>query len=111
MRPLIASIRLENLRHNYLLAKQMAGGPTLAVIKANAYGHGALRCAQALADVADGFAVACLEEAVQLREGGVSLPIVLLEGVFEPRDLELCSRLKLWHAVHCEQQIDWLAMH
>ena len=38
-------------------------------------------------------------------------PILLLEGVFEPRDLELCSRLDLWHAVHCEQQIDWLARH
>jgi alanine racemase len=38
-------------------------------------------------------------------------PILLLEGVFEPRDLELCSRLGLWHAVHCDEQIDWLAAH
>jgi alanine racemase len=36
---------------------------------------------------------------------------LLLEGVFEPRDLELCSRLGLWHAVHCTEQIDWLAAH
>jgi alanine racemase len=36
-------------------------------------------------------------------------PILLLEGVFEPRDLELCSRLGLWHAVHCDEQIDMLA--
>ncbi len=70
MRPLIASIRLDHLRHNYLLARQLAGGPTLAVIKANAYGHGALRCAQALADVADGFAVACLEEPSSCAKAG-----------------------------------------
>jgi alanine racemase len=38
-------------------------------------------------------------------------PILLLEGCFEPRDLELCSRLGLWHAVHCSEQIDWLAAH
>ena len=38
-------------------------------------------------------------------------PILLLEGCFEPRDLELCSRLNLWHVVHCAAQIDWLAAH
>ena len=38
-------------------------------------------------------------------------PILLLEGVFDPRDLELCSRLNLWHTVHCDEQIDMLAMH
>jgi alanine racemase len=106
MRPLIASIRLENLRHNYLLAKQQAGGPTLAVIKANAYGHGAVRCAQALADVADGFAVACLEEAIQLREGGVTLPIVLLEGVFEAAELADVEQHDLWFVVQSQQQLD-----
>jgi alanine racemase len=37
--------------------------------------------------------------------------VLLLEGVFEPRDLELCSRLDLWHTVHCAEQIDWLAAH
>jgi alanine racemase len=38
-------------------------------------------------------------------------PVLLLEGCFEPRDLELCSRLDLWHVVHCAEQIDWLAAH
>jgi alanine racemase len=38
-------------------------------------------------------------------------PVLLLEGAFEPRDLELCSRLQLWHTVHCDAQIDWLSRH
>ncbi len=46
-----------------------------------------LRCAHALADIADGFAVATIEEALELREGGIDKPIVLLEGVFEAADI------------------------
>ena len=60
---------------------------------------------------ADGFALLELDEAERLRALGWRGPILLLEGVFEPRDLETCSRLNLWHAVHCDEQIDWLAMH
>lgn len=60
---------------------------------------------------ADGFALLDLSEAERLRALGWRGPILLLEGVFEPRDLELCSRLGLWHAVHCDEQIDWLAAH
>ncbi|WP_373823731.1 alanine racemase, partial [Neisseria dentiae] len=54
MRPLNAQIRLENLRHNYQTLKNIHGGKLLAVVKADAYGHGAVRCAHALADLADG---------------------------------------------------------
>ena len=56
----------------------------MAVIKANAYGHGMLTVAQALDPLVDAFAVACLEEAQLLRASGVAAPILLLEGVFEP---------------------------
>jgi hypothetical protein len=51
---------------------------------------------------ADGFALLDLAEAERLRALGWRGPILLLEGVFEPRDLELCSRLNLWHTVHCD---------
>jgi alanine racemase len=81
-----------------------------AVVKANAYGHGIERAFAGLRG-ADGFALLDLAEAERLRALDWRGPILLLEGVFEPRDLELCSRLNLWHAVHCEQQIDWLARH
>lgn len=64
MRPARALIDLEALRHNYRIAREVTGAKALAVIKADAYGHGAVRCAQALEAEADGFAVACIEEAL-----------------------------------------------
>jgi alanine racemase len=82
----------------------------LCVAKANAYGHGVEHAFQGLR-AADGFAVLEITEAQRLRALDWRGPILLLEGVFEPRDLELCSRLGLWHTVHCDAQIDWLAAH
>jgi alanine racemase len=81
-----------------------------AVVKANAYGHGIERAFAGLRG-ADGFALLDLAEAQRVRALGWRGPVLLLEGVFELRDLELCSRLDLWHTVHCEQQIDMLAAH
>lgn len=105
MRPARALIDLDALRHNYRLARRRHGGRALAVIKANAYGHGAVRCAQALSDEADGFAVACLEEALELRAAGIARPILLLEGVFEAVELEEVVRHRLWLVVHHEEQL------
>jgi alanine racemase len=81
-----------------------------AVVKADAYGHGIEHAYEGLRG-ADGFALLDLEEAQRVRTLGWRGPILLLEGVFELRDLELCSRLGLWHTVHCNQQIDMLATH
>ncbi|MCX8517714.1 MAG: alanine racemase, partial [Rhodoferax sp.] len=81
-----------------------------AVLKANAYGHGIERVFPSLR-AADGFALLDLDEARRVRQLGWRGPVLLLEGVFEQRDLELCSRLDLWHTVHCSQQIDLLAAH
>jgi alanine racemase len=81
-----------------------------AVVKANAYGHGIERVFEGLRG-ADGFALLDLNEAQRVRDLGWRGPILLLEGVFELRDLELCSRLDLWHTVHCDAQIDMLAAH
>ena len=105
MRPAHAVIDLQALRHNYLLARQLGGGKALAVVKADAYGHGAVRCAQALADIADGFAVACIEEALELRAAGIVAPIVLLEGCFEASELELVVAHDLWPAVSTPEQV------
>jgi len=105
MRPARALIDLDALRHNYRLARSRHGGRALAVVKANAYGHGAVRCAQALADEADGFAVACLEEALALRAAGIGAPILLLEGVFEASELAAVERHGLWMVVHHAAQI------
>ncbi len=105
MRPARALIDLEALRHNYLLARELSASRALAVIKADAYGHGAVQCARALADVADGFAVACIEEALELREAGVTAPILLLEGFFEAAELALIEVHDLWCVLHSDWQV------
>lgn len=108
-RPARAQIDLQALRENYQWARQLtAGSRALAVVKADAYGHGAARVARALAGQADGFAVACLEEALELRESGVLNPILLLEGVFAPTELALVATHGLWITVHCQTQLEWL---
>jgi alanine racemase len=108
MRPARALIDLSALRHNYHLARRRHGGRALAVVKANAYGHGALRCARALHDEADGFAVAFLGEALELRAGGIDAPILLLEGVFDVAELAEVARHRLWMVVHHEEQLRML---
>ncbi|HJV25427.1 MAG TPA: alanine racemase [Aromatoleum sp.] len=105
MRPARALIDLDALRHNYLLARSRHGGRALAVVKANAYGHGAIPCARALAPDADGFAVAFLEEALELRAAGIDQPILLLEGVFSGDELDEVVRHDLWIVVHHAEQI------
>ncbi|MGZ8251365.1 MAG: alanine racemase [Methylophilaceae bacterium] len=107
-RPAVAHIRLDAFRHNYRVAKQCHGGKALAVVKANAYGHGAIACAQAIADEADGFAVAAIEEALALRQAGITAPILLLEGFFEEAELPLIVENKLWIVIHHRWQVDML---
>ena len=110
-RPIEALVHVDALAHN--LARVRAAAPDArvwAVVKANAYGHGIENAVPGLR-ATDGFALLDLAEAERLRALDWRGPILLLEGVFEPRDLELCSRLNLWHVVHHTQQIDWLARH
>ncbi len=110
-RPILALVHSDALAHNLARARRAAPDARVwAVVKANAYGHGIERAFDGLRG-ADGFAVLDLDEARRLRALGWRGPVLLLEGCFEPRDLELCSRLSLWHTVHREAQIDWLAQH
>lgn len=110
-RPIEAIIHTAALAGN--LARARAAAPDArvwAVVKANAYGHGIERAYEGLRG-ADGYALLDLAEAARVRALGWRGPVLLLEGCFEERDLELCSRLNLWHVVHCTEQIDWLAAH
>lgn len=107
-RPILATIHTQALQHNYHLLKALApNSQAYAVIKANAYGHGLVRTAQALAR-ADGFALLEIEQAQILRELGFEQPILLLEGVFEPVELDVCAQYDFRIAVHSEQQLQWL---
>ncbi|NTV11083.1 MAG: alanine racemase [Zoogloea sp.] len=109
-RPISVTIDLQALQHNYRLAKGLAGeASALAVIKANAYGHGLARCAAALAGEADGFALLDIADARQLRAMGIARPLVLLEGFFTPDDLAEVAALDLAPAIHCEAQLSMLA--
>ncbi len=104
-RPSKALIDLAALRSNYLTARTLHGGRALAVVKANAYGHGAVPCAQALAEIADGFAVAFAAEAFELREAGITKPILVLEGCFDSDELLAAHKANLWVVIHQESQL------
>lgn len=106
-RPIQAIIDLQALRHN--IQRVRACAPThriIAVVKANAYGHGASRVAHTVAPYVEALAVSCLEEALELREAGIDLPIVLLEGFFQSEELPIIVAQRLQVVVHTRLQIE-----
>ena len=108
-RPLRARIHVDALAHNLARVRALApASRVLAVVKADAYGHGLEAAARALAD-ADGFGVLSLEEAGILRRLGVQGPVWLLEGFFEPAELPHCAALGLTLALHHARQLEQLA--
>lgn len=107
-RPTRALINPQALRSNLSKVREAAPRARLmAALKANAYGHGLRRVARAL-DGTDAFAVATVDEAKALRSLGVSHPIVLLEGIYSPRDLQLARELNLELVVHHRFQVEAL---
>ena len=108
-RPIRLEIDLAAIRHNYQHSRQQApGARAYAVIKADAYGHGALEVAQALAGIADGFALLNLEDALRLRRAGIQQPMTLLEGAFDLEDTVRMAENRIAGAVHSPHQIAWL---
>ena len=95
-----ATIRTDALRHNFSVVRAAApGSGIMAVVKANAYGHGAVAVARALS-AADAFAVARIEEALQLREAGIDKPIVALSELLDPEKVALCARHGIQPVIH-----------
>ena len=108
-RPIRATISRAALAHNLTVAQRHAGRAKVwAVTKANAYGHGIERAARAF-EAADGFAVLDFAEAERLRHAGVKKPVLMLEGFFEPADIELLSRHALTPVIHSPEQVKMLA--
>ena len=106
-RPSHVKIDLQALRSNYQWACDLAPeSKTMAIIKADAYGHGAVACARALDDLAPAFGVACIEEAIQLREAGITKPILLLEGAFTDDEVVTASEQGFWLMVEDPWQVD-----
>ncbi len=103
-----AHIDLGALRHNFAVVRERAGDArVMAVVKADAYGHGMLNVAQAL-QAADGFAVATVGEGLRLREAGCLQPILVLQGAHTTEELIAAARARLWPVVHQAQQVDWV---
>ena len=108
-RPSQFSIDLEALAQNFEALSRLAGSRRkMAVVKANAYGHGAVACAQVLEGSVDAFAVAITEEAIELRDAGIAKPILVLQGPHSSDDLDTISAHSLWPAVSNHHQLNWL---
>src|SRR5690554_4159789 len=106
MRAAWAAIDLSALSHNIdVIRNEAAGRKVLAVLKANAYGHGLTRIAQELHDV-DAIGVARLDEALELRKAGVSRPIVLLEGFFADDQLPMLAASNIQPVIHHRWQVN-----
>jgi alanine racemase len=96
------------LKHNLQVIRRFAPkSRVMAVIKANAYGHGLVIAARAL-EAADAFGVARVSEGLTLREAGIKTPIVLLEGVFDRQQLDAAAAADLELVVHSPEQIELL---
>ena len=109
-RATVARIDMDALRHNYRKASELAGDArAMAVIKADGYGHGIRDVARALQDDAPKFAVACIEEALVIREAGIRVPVVLLQGPHSPEDVVTSARENFELVIHSDYQLPWLA--
>lgn len=108
LRPLKAHINLNAISDNLKVLRKLApSSRAMAVLKANAYGHGATQVAARLHD-ADAYSVLTLDEAILLRNAGITKPIVLLEGFFSFRELPEVSWHKLTPVLHCMEQVEAL---
>ncbi len=104
-----ALISRSALQHNFAQVKLRAPSSKIwAVVKANAYGHGASAVAKVLSD-ADGFAVSTFDEGIALRNDGISKPIILLEGVTDGSQLAEVARQRFHCVVHCREQVEQIA--
>jgi alanine racemase len=109
-----AVINLEYLKDNARLARAQApDSKLLAVVKANAYGHGVHQVVKALRDeaLADGFAVARFEEALELRQTQKDIPVLVLGGVYTNNELDSCLQHNINVVVHQQEQVELLCNH
>jgi alanine racemase len=107
-RPIRATISAAALAHNLGVARAHAGSARVwAVLKANAYGHGLLRAAEAMA-AADGFAIIDFVDALRLREAGIDKPILMMQGFYKAEDIAPLLRHQLTPAIHSMDQVEML---
>ena len=104
-----ALINLDALRYNFeSMSKLAPASKQVVVVKANAYGNGAIEVARCLEDKVDLFAVAFLDEVYELREAGITTPILVLQGPHQEQECELSSALNVVWMLHLERQLNWI---
>ncbi|HZZ84575.1 MAG TPA: alanine racemase [Anaeromyxobacteraceae bacterium] len=109
IRPTLATVDLDAVAHNYRLARELAGRPAIAVVKADAYGHGAVPVARRLAaEGAPWLAVALVEEGLELRAAGIPTPILVLGAAYGDR-YDLLVENRLTPLVFRREHLDGLA--
>jgi len=105
-RPTSAIIDLKALRENFVLAQNLApNAKSMPMVKANAYGHGMVEIANALADSAPAFGVACIEEALALRKANITQPILLLEGPHSADEVGIAEQHGFWLMLENHNQL------
>lgn len=105
-RPILASINTSALKHNLAVVRGYAPhSKVMAVLKANAYGHGLVTVATALS-TADGFATVDIEDAIRLREAGFRQTLLLLNGLFHESELPLMAEHRLSIVIHNQEQLE-----
>lgn len=108
-RPVAVELDLAALQHNVKRLREIAPqSKILAMVKANAYGHGLVPIAHALDSSVEGFGVSCSEEALYLRQAGIKQRIVLMEGLFSAAELPLLDQYQLDTVIHDQRQLDLL---
>ena len=106
-----AIIKLEHLAHNLnILRSFVPTSKVISVVKADAYGHGLAKTAQALTS-SDAFAVACANEAVELRAAGILHPIICLQGFSDEKQLQSIADANVQTVIHSDHQIKLLQNH
>jgi alanine racemase len=108
----LMEINAQALQHNVAILRQHARpARMIAILKANAYGHGLLSTAWALQKMTDGFGVALLSEAMQLREAGITHKILVLEGALAIEEYAIAYKEEIDMVIHHESQYQWLMQH
>ena len=108
-RPAIAYLSSKNLRHNIsIIQKKAHHSVVIAMIKANAYGHGMVKTAQHIDDLNCYMGVASIDDGIMLRNAGIKSKILLIQGPFEPEDIPLAIQYDCDMVLHQKEHISWL---
>ena len=104
-----AYLSTEHLIHNVQVIRHQAPSSSIiAMVKANAYGHGIRSVSKRIEHLVEMFGVASIDEAISLRKVGITKPIILMEGIFEREELELACQNNCHVVFHSHYQVAWL---